>query len=481
MKLDYRKTIFVGLAFFIICMFWQVYDNIIAKMLVNSFGLNQFASGIVLALDNVIALFLLPLFGMLSDKTKNKRGKRTPFIFWGVILSAILFVGVAVIDSYQQKANEEANVPHVVEVKEGDSVLGYIVGDEEFMGEDYENLFAAKNEAFLYYQSLARTVSKQHNGYLISFIALLFVVLLVMAMYRTPAVSLMPDVTPKPLRSKANAIINLMGTVGAIIALGFMSFTAKDYHSYILTFVILGILMIGFLVLFLLTVNETKMNQEFLEKYGEEEEEELEVNGKMAKDVKKSFILILLSVVFWFMAYNAATSKFSVYSGLVLNTLFTTPLIVAQAVAVISYIPIGFLAGKIGRKKTVLIGVGTLFIAFLLAAFLTENSRGLIYVAMGFAGLGWATINVNSYPMVVEMSRSSNIGKYTGYYYTASMAAQIITPLLSGALIDGSIISGINIRGLFPYCSVFAALAFITMLFVKHGDVHEPRKVKENV
>lgn len=472
MKLNYKKTLLIGLAFFIICMFWQVYDNIIAKMLVNSFGLNQFASGIVLALDNVVALFLLPLFGLLSDKSKHKKGRRTPFILWGVILSSILFIGVAVFDNLQQNANAEANVPHVEEIRVDDKVIGYSVGENDFLGEDYPTLFEAKNEAFLNYQGLAREVSKNNNGYLIGFIAILFIVLLIMAIYRTPAVSLMPDVTPKPLRSKANAIINLLGTFGGMLALGFMSFTAKDYQSYILTFVVLAVFMLIFLLVFLFSVKELKLVQEFNELYPEEVEviTKDNENEKMPKDIRKSFILILLSVVFWFMAYNAATSKFSVYSGLVLNTLFTTPLIVAQGVAALSYIPIGIIASKVGRKKTVLSGIAILFTAFLIGSFLTEKSSYLIYVTMGLAGIGWATINVNSYPMVVEMSKTGNIGKYTGYYYTASMAGQIITPLLSGALIDGNIIPGVNIRGLFPYCVIFCILAFFTMSQVKHGD-----------
>lgn len=481
MKLDYKKTLYIGLAFLIISMFWQVYDNVIAKMLINSFGFDQTMSGFILAIDNIIALFLLPLFGTLSDRTKHKLGKRTPYILYGVILSAILFVGVAVMDSFQQKAIQEANVPHVEEMVDvnGD-VYGYRVGDEEFYyrgetGEVEKKLYDYKQDALLEYQRRARAVSKENPLYLVLFVVILLVVLLVMSTYRTPAVSLMPDVTPKPLRSKANAIINLLGTFGGIIALAFMSFTAKDYEQYITTFIILGALMILFLVIFMFKVNEVKLLEDYQNykvQNGEEVEEEQEGKKGMPKEVRKSFILILLSVVFWFMAYNAATSKFSVYSGQVLNTMFTTPLIVAQAVAALSFIPIGIVSSKIGRKKTILGGIIILLVAFLLGSFLTESSRGLIYVTMGLAGMGWATINVNSYPMVVEMSKDGNIGKYTGYYYTASMAAQIITPVLSGLVMEGFYISsiGVDMRRLFPYSVVFCVLAFITMSFVKHGD-----------
>lgn len=479
MKLDYKKTIYIGLAFLIISMFWQVYDNIIAKMLINSFGFNQTVSGFILALDNIVALALLPLFGSISDKSKHKKGKRTPYIFYGVILSSILFIGVAVMDSLQIQAVREAGVPHVEEMlNEDDAVYGYKVGDNEYyfrglLGEEEKTLYNYKQDALVDYEAQARQVSKDNPIYLIGFIVILFIVLIIMSTYRTPAVSLMPDVTPKVLRSKANAIINLLGTLGGIIALGIMTFTAMDYKNYILTFVILAVLMLLFLSVFMFKVKEVKLVEEFQKENFEELEEEKKLpDEKMPKDVKKSFILILISVLFWFMAYNAATSKFSVYAGNVLNTMFTTPLIVAQATAALSFIPIGMVSHKFGRKKTILVGIIILTAAFLLGSFLTESSRGLIYITMGLAGMGWATINVNSYPMVVEMSKTGNIGKYTGFYYTASMAAQIITPVLSGLIMDGFFMDsiGVDMRRLFPYSVVFCILAFITMSMVKHGD-----------
>ena len=292
--------------------------------------------------------------------------------------------------------------------------------------------------------------------------------------FRTPAVSLMPDVTPKPLRSKANAIINLMGSAGGVTALILMNFT-KEYRSYTLCFIVLGALMLVALAIFLLKVNEPKLVAEMHLKqreYGLEEaddEQGFASSEKMPKDVARSFGLILASIVFWFFAYNAATSKFSVYATTVLNTGYSLPLIVAQAAAIISYIPIGQLSTKIGRKKTILLGITILFSAFFIGCFLVEPSglgKILVYAVMALAGIGWATINVNSFPMVVEMSQGANVGKYTGIYYTASMAAQIATPILSGLIMDGF---G-TMTVLFPYCCVFCVLAFSTMSLVKHGD-----------
>lgn len=464
MKLNVKKTILVGVAFLIISLFWQVYDNIIAKMLINSFGLNQFWSGAVMALDNVLALILLPLFGALSDRTKTKFGKRTPYIFFGVIIAAILFVGVAAVDSMQLKKLEEESIPPIVsEVRDGEEV--YIF--------DYEGapvkVFSDKEDAQLARSEVVLEVTKNHSINLILFISILFFVLVAMATFRTPAVSLMPDVTPKPLRSKANAIINLMGALGGVIALGTMSFLAKDFESYVMLFALISSLMVILLAVFLGTVKEPKLLEqvhEELKEYNIEEiEDESSSGDRLSQEVKKSFLLIIVSIIFWFMAYNAATTKFSIYAQTVLDMGFTLPLLAANAAAIICFIPIGIIASKVGRRKTILVGIIILFVAFILGTIATSNTKFLIYFTMSLAGIGWATINVNSYPMIVEMSKGANIGKYTGYYYSASMAAQIATPLLSGLLMDE-----LGMRVLFPYSVVFCVLAFTTMFFVKHGD-----------
>lgn len=464
MKLNVKKTILVGIAFLIISLFWQVYDNIIAKMLINSFGLNQFWSGAVMALDNVLALILLPLFGAFSDKTKTKFGKRTPYIFFGVIIAAILFIGVAAVDSMQLKQLEEESVPPIVtEVRDGEEV--YIF--------DYEGApikeFSNKEDAQLARSEVVLEITNSHSTNIIMFIIVLFFVLVAMATFRTPAVSLMPDVTPKPLRSKANAIINLMGALGGVIALGTMSFLAKDFESYVMLFTLIASLMLILLAVFLSAVKEPKLLEqvhEELKEYDIEEIEDESSNGdRLSPEVKKSFLLIIASIIFWFMAYNAATTKFSIYAQTVLDMGFTLPLLAANAAAIVCFIPIGMIASKVGRRKTILVGIIILFVAFILGTIATSNTKFLIYFTMSLAGIGWATINVNSYPMIVEMSKGANIGKYTGYYYSASMAAQIATPLLSGFLMDelGMIV-------LFPYSVVFCVIAFTTMFFVKHGD-----------
>lgn len=168
----------------------------------------------------------------------------------------------------------------------------------------------------------------------------------------------------------------------------------------------------------------------------------------------------------WYAGYNAVTSKYSVYAGNILDKDYNLTMLLAQGAAIVAYLPAGMAASKIGRKKTILAGVVMLAAAFGAASFMrTSSPDWLMYILFMLAGIAWATINVNSFPMAVEMCSGSDVGKYTGYYYTASMTAQIITPMLSGFLMD-TVADTI----LFPYATIFVALAFVTMLLVKHGD-----------
>ena len=513
MKLNYKRTIFVGFAFFLICAFWQAYDTIIPKILTERFGISQTASGIVMALDNILALFMLPLFGIISDRTKSKMGRRTPFILVGTIVAACVFISLSFIDSAQLKKIdavtdiESESVREMlydyeydgyIKTPEGDEfVLGKTevkaddkenvrsITREEFMGfetyelnkkgkqvatDNYTNYIVPARQAYIYQEITAKNPSN-----IIWFIAILFVLLMSMATFRTPAVSLMPDVTPKPLRSKGNAIINLMGTLGGslILGVGILLGTGKvqkTFMPYPAYFIIVGAIMIACLVAFMLTVKEKKFVSD-MEKESAEMgiSEEITENGekrKLSKPEFYSLMLILSSVVLWFFGYNAVTSKYAVYAGQVLNLDYNTTLLVANVAALIAYIPVGFISSKIGRKKSILAGITILTFAFFVASFMRNGTHIMVMtILFVLAGIGWATINVNSFPMVVELAKGSDVGKYTGFYYTASMAAQTLTPVLSGIVIDN-----FGMTKLFPYAAIFAGCSFITMFFVKHGD-----------
>ena len=409
MKLEYKKVILTGFAFFIILAFWQAYGNVVPLLLVNKFNLNQTWSGVVMALDNVFAVFMLPIFGALSDKTNSRYGRRTPFIVIGTVFSVIIFILLPIVNS------------------------------------------------------------------LWLFIIVLLLALTSMSVFRSPAVALMPDVTCKPHRSKANAVINLMGTAGGIIVLGLgivFKTSEKGKIDFLwFIFAVCVVMLLG-LIVFILTVKENKWATEMqinTEKFFPdlEVEERKQSNDKLSRGQLKSLIFILASVVLWYMGYNAVTSKFSLYATNVLNQDYNSTMLIAQGAAIISYIPVGIIASRVGRKNSIIAGVAMLFVAFFFAIFVKENTSPLVmYGLFALAGIGWATINVNSYPMVVELAKNSDTGKYTGYYYTASMSAQILTPVLSGAIMD---LVG-NMNPLFVYSAVCVALALITTLFIRHGD-----------
>ena len=409
MKLNYKRTFFMGLAFLSICAFWQLYENIVPLILKETFGIGEVMIGVIMAADNVFALFLLPLFGALSDKTNTRLGKRTPFILCGSIISVIFMLIIPIAD--QQKN-------------------------------------------------------------LVLFIISLGLVLLSMGAYRSPAVALMPDLTPKPLRSKANAVINLMGAVGGIITLLFIKFlTPKGEHpNYFMIYLCVAVIMIIAVVVLLFTIRENKIAKEIEElEHNDSVAEENTVvhSNKMPKEVKRSLIFILASIFFWFTAYNAVTTAFSRYASEVWNLKeggFANCLLVATGAAIVSYIPIGFIATNIGRKKTIIAGILLITSSYLCGCFFFEYSS-FINIVFAATGIGWAAINVNSYPMVVEMSKGSDVGKYTGLYYIISMSAQIMTPIFSGFLFKV-----ISYRILFPYAVFFSVASLITMLFVKHGD-----------
>ncbi len=452
MKLNYKRVLLVGMAFFLISAFWQAYDAITPLILTNHFGLPQSVSGAVMSIDNVLAVFLLPIFGALSDKTSTRFGRRTPFIFFGTIAAVVSFIGLTFVDNYQLARIITAGIP---EMPQG------ALSDEAFK--------AAVREATI-------KLTLENPWPLIGFIATLLVVLISMATFRSPAVALMPDVTVKPLRSKANAIINLTGTAGGIIVLvlGMVFATSKNLYMQYTGYVaaVCSVMLLGF-VLFLLTVKEKKWAAEMEEdtvKYGldiKEEAAPVQSKSGLTKAEFTSLLLILASVALWYIGYNSITSKYSVYATNILGFDYNFTLIVAQAAAIVTYIPVGMIASKIGRRKTILAGVLILATAFTIGIFITPKTPEIImYPVFSLAGIGWATINVNSFPMVVELAKKGDTGKYTGYYYTASMAAQIVAPILSGVLYDA-----LGMRYVFfTFGAIFVIFSFITMFFVKHGD-----------
>ena len=421
MKLNTKRTILIGFAFMSILAFWQFYDQVIPYLLEYKFNLNTLSTNAIMSIDNVLAVFLLPFFGALSDRTKSRLGKRTIYILFGTLVAFELMLVLA-------------------------------------LAQDMKS-FAL-------------------------FLPTLILLLFVMAVYRTPAVAYMPDVTEKPLRSKANAIINLVGYIGGIFATVVMMFMLKsekneegesvysDGQSFVPVFLVIAGFMLVSVLVMVLTVKENKLPHVV------DTPDENETSGKgkkLAPEVRRSMIFILLSIFFWFTAYNGVTTAFSRYCVSVWNvdlSASSSYLLVATVAAIAAFVPLGFLSSWLGRKKTIIGGIILMTLCYLAAIFISRQTP-VMYVLFGLVGIGWAAINVNSFPMVVEMSSGSDVGRYTGIYYTFSMAAQIVTPLLSGLLIS---YLPIGYRVLFPYAVLFSALSGVTMLFVKHGDSKPVKK-----
>ena len=426
MKLSYRRTFLIGLAFLSICAFWQMYDNIIPLILQNTFGIGETITGAIMAADNVLALFLLPVFGAISDRVDTKFGKRMPFIAGGTVLAVIFLMILPAADRSEN---------------------------------------------------------------LILFVVTLFALLVSMGLYRSPAVALMPDLTPNKLRSKGNAVINLMGAVGGVYTLIMIKLLVgkgerPDYTPLFVSVAALMVIAVGILVI---TIQEKKVKTKVdaeVKAYEEKtgvvvetedtvEKEEEEPKAAMLKEVKRSMIFLLASIFLWFTAYNAVSTAFSRYTKVVWKLEaggFADCLMVATVAAILSYIPIGNISSKIGRKKTIMGGVVLMSVCYFAAIF-AGAYHPLINVAFAVIGVGWAAINVNSYPMIVEMSKGCDIGKFTGTYYTFSMTAQIFTPVLSGFLLEN-----VSYRTLFPYAFIFSVLAFCTMTQVQHGDARPDKK-----
>lgn len=590
MKLNYKRTIKVGLAFAIIMLFWTAYDFVIPLLLERAFGLSNSLRGMVMGIDNILSLFLLPIFGKWSDKINTKRGKRTPFVFIGTICSVVIMIFVPITAASQLKdATALRSEIYAVEseadfsYKASDGTLyesaeqfytmmyetpaksgvGYAYSDHEYLKlndkntleayleianrgvteiekdggkfyriettyfdqtrisnkveitkEEYSAIKAQNAEytkfvepgiAVFASEEVNTKITKVHPERIGVYLAVLFLVLVAMASFRSPAVALMPDVTPKPLRSQANAMINLMGGIGG--ALAFIIYTVGFIiadNPFTQIFAVCAAVMVALLVAFLLLVNEPKYVEDCrreCEKYGisnDDEAVEITSEKKAAEEgaaqetsaepeiseaelalrrkkheraFKRSFFFILASTFMWFMGYNAISSNLSVYCTKVLNQSAAVASVisgVSMAVSAIAFIPVGILAVKIGRRKSVLLGFSLAVVSFVLVFFFVRPDHMAKYLFAIFyliSGFGLIITNVNTFPMVLELSSSSSVGKYTGYYYISTMSAQAITPFISGLVMDY-----FEDQYLFLYSAICVTIAFVFMFFTRYGD-----------
>ena len=439
LKLNFKNTFRIAFAFFGILMLWQVYNTycpIILEKMLQELGVDStnYIVGIIMALDNVAAIFIMPIFGFMSDKTKTRWGKRMPYIVIGMVLTIIVFPFIALMCMW--------------------------------------NIFAGV-------------------------IVFMMLFLIVMQSYRSPAVALMPDVTPKPLRSAANGIINLIGYFGGVFAtvLGMFSIfklnadssLAEIQDKVIWPFIVCTAVLVIVLIVLIVTIKENKMVEETKDDvmYGESLSDTLEeINEEtnvMSKKDKRNFIIILIAIFLWFMSFNAFETFGSLYFKNVVgdSTMYSTMATVLSVVSIVTFLLFSGLSNKVGRKISIIIGLVLIALALTLIAIVSlsgsiefVNAEGnvkagwkIFYIGMSvLIGIGWALVNINSFPMVVEYSNKHNLGKFTSYYYISSMLAQSVTPILIGLIMD---FTEIGQKALFIYASILMGLAFVVFIFIK--------------
>lgn len=413
-RLDLRRTILVTLPFMGALTFWQAYDGLIPLMLKNTFGMGDTVTGFFMALDNILALFVLPLVGSLSDRTHTRWGRRTPYIVAGASVAAVLTPLIAL-------ANRWQNLP--------------------------------------------------------LFLTALLAVLVALSVYRSPSVALMPDVTPRPLRSKADALNSLMAAVGGVVVLVGISVLVPEEKNpdyvpiYLVIAGMLAATTVAFAALFHEPAEVAAMHAESLELGIDEDAETAAAARSQERETdperRRSLAGVLLVVFFWYLSNNAVTSGISRYAEAMWGMqggAYAQVQTVATVAALVAYMPMANLSLRVGRKRTTYVGL-----ALMVVGCVTIRAVGgfspVIYALSAVFGVGVATVSLTVYPMVMELATEKSTGRYTGYYYTVSMAAQILTPILSGALMQF-----VGYEQLYVYAAACAALGFVPLAFVRHGD-----------
>jgi len=424
-EFSYKRIFLLGFGFFGISIIWSLYNAYIPIFLQDTFRMSRTVTGFVMTIDNLFAVLLLPFLGALSDKTRTRIGRRKPYILLGAPSAALLFALIPVARRYEN--------------------LALFMGTIVFM-----NFF--------------------------------------MALFRSPVIAFMPDITPSEKRSQANGIINFMGGIGALLAYfgGKLLYDINYAYPFFAGAAIM--LIANLLVVFFVPepeeyrvpgerINLKKLIKETSKKsFGELKENLKDVFASK----EKSLLFILLSIFLWFIAFNSVETFFTSYAKYHLGIEESTGAFMMGVVSLsfmLFAIPAGFIGGRIGRKKTITMGLVLTTAVMILAYLLGEASKPkssaltdpvvLKFMVLFFlGGIGWAMINVNSLPMVVDMTTEEKLGGYTGLYYFFSQAANLVAPPLAGAFLDI-----IGYSTLLPFAAIFFILATITVQFVKRGDI----------
>jgi MFS family permease len=429
-KLDYKRTFLLGFGFLGVSLVWLLYNSYVPVFLqagnpafdqnqgavTAGFGLSAALAGFIMTLDNIAAFFIQPVVGVLSDRTRTRIGRRMPYILAGAPVAAAAFALIPVAVN---------RIPPELSGQAG-----------------------------------------QLGGQLAFFMVAIGVFLLAMAAYRTPVIALMPDITPSPLRSKANGVINLMGGVGALLA----TFGGAALYSLnkVAPFWVGAILMVVAALVVFLAIKEPKA-------YATESDEEarwwetLKEVGAIPGEERRSLVLLLAAIFSWFVGYNAIETFFTSYGTFRLGVAESTASLLLgffSLTFILFSIPGGMLAERLGRRRTILIGLSVLS-ALLILAVLLPNVYA-IGAILFLGGIAWALVNINSLPMVVDIAPDDRLlGTYTGLYYISGTLAAIVGPILNGWIIDAT---GKDYNTIFVVAPAFMLIAIGCMWFVTRGE-----------
>lgn len=434
MKLDWKKTFLIGFGFLGISALWQIYNSFVPIFLqtghpgfassreILGFGLNASSTGFIMGIDNLAAIFILPMIGIWSDRIRTPIGRRYPFILTAAPLAALAFIVMPIAAGL---IKPELN--------------GTIAGN---------------------------------SGAFSLFMVATAVVLLAMAILRTPVISLMPDLIPSPLRSKANGVINFMGGVGFIIGTFGLAllFDIKPIYPFIGG---AGILILAVALLFTTTKEPDVEDLPHPEEHTHSEEEQavgaLKGVSVVPKKYRKSLFALLGTIFLLFIAYDGIGTFFTSYAvnELGVSEGFAPTLFGLAGVTFILFtIPAGFIGAKFGRRKTIMAGIILFGSVMALGYFLTNTVQ--VGIVLAISGIGWALINVNTLPMVIDTSEDERLlGTYTGLYYLASQVGSAIAPLMMGTVID---LFGSNFKTIFLTGPAFFVLGLIAMTLVTRGE-----------
>ncbi len=428
MGFRYSKIFLLGLGFFGISVIWALY-NAYVPIFLKDFGLTSTVIGFIMTIDNIFAIVMLPYIGALSDQTRTKIGRRMPYILAGAPIASVFFSLIPAF-WWMVRSIHSPISPSILILSRiwGLSVLPHLM---------------------------------------ITIIVMNFA----MALFRSPVIALMPDITPSEYRSQANGIVNFMGGLGALM----VYFAGKPLYdmnpSY--PFIVGALLMLFSNLAVVLFIREP---QEFRKKQRGEKinlslSKSLSELKENLKDVflseEKSLLFMLLSIFLWFVAFNSIETFFTSYAKFHLNIKESTGALILGFFSLsfmLTAVPAGFIGSRIGRKKSMTLGLLVVTLT-VLSSLMVRNIGGLM-ILFGIGGFGWALVNVNSLPTVVDMTRTEKVGGYTGMYYFFSMAANIVAPPLAGLFIDLT-----GYVSLMIFAGVFFSLSIITLRFVKRGDV----------